>query len=154
MDIYDPIAKALNLTPIGDISLDEIESWQISPFERKHIPINWTDDMRKECGDRQRSLISSNNHYFCGNTERNLEKLADGTHPFLDIDAQRERGRRPRKRSPKIYASESNKKRMAEGKHIQVSTVTCPHCGKEGNYMIMKRWHFDKCKNYSASPAS
>ena len=24
--------------------------------------------------------------------------------------------------------------------------VTCPHCGKTGQKMIMARWHFDNCK--------
>ena len=24
--------------------------------------------------------------------------------------------------------------------------TTCPHCGKEGGITIMKRWHFDNCK--------
>lgn len=24
--------------------------------------------------------------------------------------------------------------------------VTCPHCGKIGGVMVMKRWHFDKCR--------
>lgn len=26
------------------------------------------------------------------------------------------------------------------------SVVECPHCGKVGGAVIMKRWHFDKCK--------
>jgi hypothetical protein len=25
--------------------------------------------------------------------------------------------------------------------------VSCPHCGKEGQYANMKRWHFDNCKS-------
>lgn len=25
--------------------------------------------------------------------------------------------------------------------------IVCPHCNKEGGIAIMKRWHFDKCKN-------
>lgn len=27
--------------------------------------------------------------------------------------------------------------------------VSCPHCGKEGNAGIMRRWHFDRCKQKS-----
>jgi hypothetical protein len=23
---------------------------------------------------------------------------------------------------------------------------TCPHCGKEGQNIVMHRWHFDNCK--------
>ncbi len=25
--------------------------------------------------------------------------------------------------------------------------VFCPHCKKSGSYVIMKRWHFEQCKN-------
>jgi hypothetical protein len=25
--------------------------------------------------------------------------------------------------------------------------VTCPHCNKTGDKVVMSRWHFDKCKN-------
>lgn len=27
------------------------------------------------------------------------------------------------------------------------SQVTCPHCGKVGNAVVMPRWHFDNCKD-------
>ena len=30
--------------------------------------------------------------------------------------------------------------------HIQ-PTITCPHCGNAGGVSLMKRWHFDKCRN-------
>lgn len=26
-------------------------------------------------------------------------------------------------------------------------TITCPHCGKTGDYKNMKRWHMDRCKH-------
>ena len=29
------------------------------------------------------------------------------------------------------------------------SIAECPHCGKEGQYRAMKRWHFDKCREIS-----
>jgi hypothetical protein len=81
------------------------------------------------------------------NTKQNIQRVKNGTHLFLNSDFQREMAKRPRKRSPSVYVSESNKKRMLKGEHIQVSTVTCPYCNKKGNYMIMKRWHFHNCKN-------
>jgi len=28
-----------------------------------------------------------------------------------------------------------------------LTKVSCPHCGKEGQLTNMKRWHFDKCKS-------
>ena len=27
-----------------------------------------------------------------------------------------------------------------------VKSITCPHCGKEGNVPNMKRWHYENCK--------
>jgi len=30
--------------------------------------------------------------------------------------------------------------------------VTCPHCGKHGQYSNMKRWHFDNCKFNPIAP--
>jgi hypothetical protein len=30
---------------------------------------------------------------------------------------------------------------------ISGSQITCPHCGKSGGVIGMKRWHFDKCKD-------
>ena len=32
-------------------------------------------------------------------------------------------------------------------KGIKEKTVKCPHCDKVGGNAIMKRWHFDNCKN-------
>jgi len=29
----------------------------------------------------------------------------------------------------------------------QGAAITCPHCGKSGGVIGMKRWHFDKCKD-------
>jgi len=31
-------------------------------------------------------------------------------------------------------------------KHPNNTLVKCPHCNKESNLAIMKRWHFDNCK--------
>lgn len=31
-------------------------------------------------------------------------------------------------------------------KELNARTVGCPHCGKQGQYSNMKRWHFDNCR--------
>ena len=45
-------------------------------------------------------------------------------------------------------ASENLKQVMRDNNpsmhHIK---AICPHCGKTGSHVIMKRWHFDRCKN-------
>lgn len=50
------------------------------------------------------------------------------------------------------YVSEESKQKM-RGKRKSYSskgkpkrTTICPHCGKEGAIAMMKRWHFDNCK--------
>lgn len=37
-------------------------------------------------------------------------------------------------------------KQSATKKENYKETVSCPHCGKEGSPLGMKRWHFDNCK--------
>lgn len=36
--------------------------------------------------------------------------------------------------------------RMEKGTHNFITEHTCPHCSKKGKGPMMKRWHFDKCK--------
>ena len=47
------------------------------------------------------------------------------------------------------YPSEESKKKNSEAHKGQKQVViTCPHCGKRGGN-IMRRWHFDNCKEIS-----
>jgi group I intron endonuclease len=41
--------------------------------------------------------------------------------------------------------SESHKMAM-RNRPQDTTRLTCPHCGKEGDYKNMKRWHMDNCK--------
>jgi hypothetical protein len=44
--------------------------------------------------------------------------------------------------------SEETKRKLSEAKKGKPKPkITCPHCGKEGGAGIMKRWHFDNCKD-------
>ena len=36
---------------------------------------------------------------------------------------------------------------IPHNKGVADKKVKCPHCGKEGGRSIMKRWHFENCKN-------
>jgi hypothetical protein len=42
------------------------------------------------------------------------------------------------------YAAEQS---INSPNHNSKKTLTCPHCDKEGTYLIMRRWHMDKCKH-------
>lgn len=43
--------------------------------------------------------------------------------------------------------SDETKMKMSES-HKNNPIIECPHCGKTGKGNSMKRWHFDKCKNF------
>jgi ssDNA-binding Zn-finger/Zn-ribbon topoisomerase 1 len=43
--------------------------------------------------------------------------------------------------------TDETRKKMSEAKKGKTQPkVTCPHCGKSGGNVVMKRWHFDNCK--------
>ena len=44
--------------------------------------------------------------------------------------------------------SEETKRKMSEAqKGVSQSKIQCPYCNKIGGHSIMKRWHFDNCKD-------
>lgn len=47
----------------------------------------------------------------------------------------------------KLKKSLAQKKLRDEGMHFSQKIFTCPHCGKIGKGVNMKRYHFDKCKS-------
>jgi hypothetical protein len=71
----------------------------------------------------------------------------------LAIEKQRERflsdknpGKNPSDETRKKM-SVSRKGKPSGTKGIKHNLVICNHCGKEGGESIMKRWHFNNCKN-------
>lgn len=42
--------------------------------------------------------------------------------------------------------SKATKGKSKSNKGIPKRTTACPHCGKVGAIAMMKRWHFDNCK--------
>lgn len=53
------------------------------------------------------------------------------------------------KQKEKLRQAKLGKKRPKSfvEKMKSLPKVTCPHCGKIGQEKVMKRWHFDNCKN-------
>jgi len=44
--------------------------------------------------------------------------------------------------------SQTTKLKMSVSrKNVSQKIVYCPHCNKHGGASVMKRWHFDNCKN-------
>ena len=74
---------------------------------------------------------------------------------FLDKNSGWRRGvpdsmKQGLQQSTRRISSEESKslaqKRLTEGNHNFTIEYTCPHCGSIGKGPMMKRWHFDKCK--------
>lgn len=42
--------------------------------------------------------------------------------------------------------SKAGKASIESPNHVNYKILICPHCGKEGKFTIMKRWHMDRCK--------
>ena len=61
-------------------------------------------------------------------------------------------GKRLQSIAQKRFADSLTKEERKEhyfnsGQYKQNNSITeCPHCGKEGQYRAMKRWHFDNCR--------
>lgn len=78
--------------------------------------------------------------------ERNLKQAAEGTHPFQNTKLMEKNRIVARERMLANNPSHDPNNRKKASERLQVK-LTCPHCGKEGNPMAMRRWHFDNCKS-------
>jgi hypothetical protein len=105
-----------------------------------------------------------------------LQKVNDGTHPFLGGDLTRDNNRRriadgthqflgPALNRKRVENGTHNflggevsrraaQKKLADGSHHFITNhpnknmpqITCPYCGRTGGRNAMKQWHFDNCK--------
>jgi hypothetical protein len=109
------------------------------------------------------------------NRKKQLERLNDGTHHFLNKEFQSNSGKKGFAKAietgkhhslqPKFREISSRRivngthpfqnsecqkhnvmKGIQNGTHSSCKTHTCPHCGKVGKGGAMKKWHFDNCK--------
>ena len=53
-----------------------------------------------------------------------------------------------KKRLTSEEASIISKSRIKNGTHNFLIVYKCPHCKKNGKGPMMKRWHFDNCKEH------
>lgn len=50
----------------------------------------------------------------------------------------------------KHLSEEVKRKKSEKMTGYKYKIISCPHCGKSGGEQAMKRWHFDKCKQYTS----
>lgn len=130
-------------------SIDELEKllnegWNLgrTKHERRHA----SEETKKKISESQKLRTPPPRKR--GNERSDAEKEASRRNAIV---------RKGRKMLPeqvaKSVASRTGKKlppRSEEFKQKmrmkEIKIVICPHCGKEGQMIIMGRWHFDKCK--------
>jgi group I intron endonuclease len=107
--------------------------WKRSPelIESHRQQITGRKQTPEHIEKRRQALTGKPNPYVAG--ENNPAKR-------LDV---REKLRQAMLGKPK---SESHKIAM-RGRPQDTETLTCPHCGKIGDYKNMNRWHMDRCKH-------
>lgn len=135
------IAKRMNVT-------SEVQSKLSSALARSRIE-NGTHNFSSELSKKtQAKRLEEGSHNFQGvqgsqnAVRRNKNLVESGKHPWAG-----ELG--------KIHNKNLALKRVSEGTHNfqgdanpnkNMPKVVCPHCGKKGGRNLMKRYHFDNCK--------
>jgi hypothetical protein len=124
--------------------------------------------LSKACQTR---LVNTGKHHWLG-PEHNRKLVETGKHPFLNKEAARNRNLKRIANGTHNLVGESNPvhklidagthhfqtdnpstKKIQDGSHHFLNNhpnkilVTCPHCGKSGGKVNMKRYHFTQCKS-------
>ena len=104
-------------------------------------------------------------------TLTNQKRIKEGTHPFLDKQAARQRNLKRIAKGTHNLITDANPvyalikagqhhfqtnnpstKKVKDGSHHFLNNhpnkiqITCPHCDKSGGSVNMRRYHFDNCK--------
>lgn len=99
--------------------------------------------------------VSNGTHPFLGGEIQratNLRRLQDRTHLFLDKEFHRRNNQiRVNNGTHNFLGSQHAKKCLENGTHPSCIKATCPHCGKTGSRVNMRRWHFDNCKHKAST---
>jgi hypothetical protein len=118
----------------------------------------------------QQNLVKTGKHHWLG-SKHNRYLVESGQHPFLNKEAARNRNLKRIAEGRHNLTGDKNpvhqlinagqhhfqtdnpsKKMIENGTHHFLNNhpnklqVTCPHCGKTGGAINMKRYHFDHCK--------
>ena len=118
----------------------------------------------------QQNLVKTGKHHWLG-SKNNQHLVETGKHPFLNKEAAKNRNLKRIAEGRHNLIGDKNpvhqlinagqhhfqtnnpSKKMIENgthhflnNHPNKTQVTCPHCGKTGGAINMKRYHFDYCK--------
>ena len=133
MSIYCPLSKALGIEYIPS------EHSSYSPSQKEFDPSYMGNCGifnafygKKHTEETKQVIREKRKLQVIKHTERSKKLLSESLkgHYVSEETKQKMRGKR------KSYSSKGKPKR----------TTACPHCGKIGAIAMMKRWHFDNCK--------
>jgi hypothetical protein len=136
MSIYRNLSEALGIEYIptneeyDDSNCIEYNGG-CSAFEgKKH-----TEESKKLIGSKSkgRRHTDATKHQI---KNSHLSLVKSGTHHLLKQNGGSETARR----------TALNRSAAGTNPFQNRAKVKCPHCGQEGDNNLMKRWHFDKCK--------
>ena len=105
--------------------------------------------------------VRNRTHPFIGGKVQrltNARRIADGTHHLLSGEQQKivqnnliargEHNFQKRSYEDRCKTSKSHvAKQIKSGKHNSQILYKCPHCNITGKSVVMKRWHFERCKH-------
>lgn len=97
---------------------------------------------REKVSETQKELVAKGKHHLQGTKGSAQSKavqkrrIEDGSFHMLQPEM---------KQHQRMKALEQ----LANGTHNSQIVYECPHCGKIGKGPMMKRWHFERCKNAS-----
>ena len=104
---------------------------------KANLRIPKSEELKKKIGDIHRGKIVSED----SKSKMRESKIGEKNNRYGTKHTEETKAKQSlaSKGKPK---SEEHKKKIKENAN---KTIICPHCSKEGQNRIMKRWHFDKC---------
>jgi len=122
----------------------EMKEWCSRESRKRWQDPEYAEKMRKVLGDNSRKRVKEGTHEFLDPEfhkkyqpivqEKTRERVAKGEHNFQTKEMSAISSERAKKRNSVEYV--------------------CPHCGKKGKGVVMKRHHFDRCKKLGGANGS
>ena len=142
MDIYDPIADALNINP-SNFKEELIRPEKlINPGQSELMKII----NKKRIEEGTHHLLSKNGGSESARKE-NLKRVNNKTHPFMKGGSYYNKKEKENLNPFKGEAgSKMIKKLLEEGRHTSQIIRKCPHCDKEGRSPGIFKHHFNNCQ--------
>jgi len=152
---YTPPAKIQCPVCGGWYSPSNAKQWHFDNCGKKIKKKPLSDSTKKKIGDAHRGRKHSDEFKekisksklgtkISDETKRKMSKAHKGI-PKPPLSEEHKRKLRIAHKGKTL--SESAKKKVSDAlKGVPKKKIKCPHCGKEGQAPLMKRWHFDNCK--------